>query len=97
MVCLILRYRSNSQTSNRLNTTPIPLAATPLCMVANIVLALSFGEVMFPHILLTELFVLINLYYIRYTIISSSLVECGAQTNSLALPPPLICLDIFST
>ena len=47
MECLILRYRSNSQTSNKLNTIAIPLAATPLCMVANIVLALSFGEVMF--------------------------------------------------
>lgn len=33
----------DSQTSNKLNTTPIPLAATPLCMVANIVLALSLG------------------------------------------------------
>lgn len=47
MECLILRYRSNSQTSNKLNTIAIPLAATSLCMVANIVLALSFGEVMF--------------------------------------------------
>lgn len=78
MAFLILLYRSNNQTSNKLNTIAIPLAATPLCMVANIVLDLSFGEVMFPQILLTLLFVLIKLYYIRYTIISSSFVECGA-------------------
>lgn len=32
-----------TQTSNKLNTIAIPLAATPLCMVANIVLVLSFG------------------------------------------------------
>ena len=51
MECLILRYRSNSQTSNKLNTIAIPLAATPLCMVANIVLALSFGEVINPRYL----------------------------------------------
>ena len=78
MECLILRYRSNSQTSNKLNTIVIPLAATPLCMVANIVLALSLGGVIFPQILLTSLSVLIKLYYIRYTIISTSLVEGGA-------------------
>ena len=29
--------------SNKLNTIAIPLAATPLCMVANIVLVLSLG------------------------------------------------------
>ena len=89
MECLILRYRSNSQTSNKLNTIAIPLAATSLCMVANIVLALSFGEVMFPHILLTSLSVFIKLHYIRYTGISSSLVECGTHVNRFALPPPL--------
>ena len=44
---------------------------------------------MFPHILLTSLSVLIKLHYIRYTGISSSLVECGTHVNRFALPPPL--------
>lgn len=76
-----------TQTSNKLNTIAIPLAATPLCMVANIVLALSLGGVIFPQILFTSLFVLMKLHYIRYTIVSSSLVDGGAHANSFALPP----------
>ena len=93
---LTFTERKDNQTSNKLNTIAIPLAATPLCMVANIVLVLSLGGVIFPQILFTSLTVLIKLYYIRYTIVSSSLVEGGAHTNSFALPP-LICLEIFST
>lgn len=77
-----------TQTSNKLNTIAIPLAATPLCMVANIVLVLSFGGIIFPQILFTSLSVLIKLYYIRHTIISFSLVEGGTHANSFALPPP---------
>ena len=40
---LTFTERKDNQTSNKLNTIAIPLAATPLCMVANIVLALSLG------------------------------------------------------
>ena len=76
-MALSFTERKDNQTSNKLNTIAIPLAATPLCMVANIVLALSLG-VIFPQILFTSLSVLIKLYYIRYTIISTSLVEGGA-------------------
>ena len=43
-MALSFTERKDNQTSNKLNTIAIPLAATPLCMVANIVLALSFGE-----------------------------------------------------
>ena len=85
-MALSFTERKDNQTSNKLNTIAIPLAATPLCMVANIVLALSLG-VIFPQILLTSLSVLIKLYYIGYTIISTSLVEGGAHTNSFALLP----------
>ena len=77
-MALSFTERKDNQTSNKLNTIAIPLAATPLCMVANIVLALSLGGVIFPQILFTSLSVLIKLYYIRYTIISTSLVEGGA-------------------
>lgn len=79
--------RKDNQTSNKLNTIAIPLAATPLCMVANIVLVLSLGGVIFPQILFISLSVLIKLHYIRYTIISSSLIEGGAHANGFALPP----------
>ena len=92
---LTFTERKDNQTSNKLNTIAIPLAATPLCMVATIVLALSLGGVIFPQILFTSLSVLIKLYYIRYTIVSSSLVEGGAHTNSFALPPPNLFGDIF--
>ena len=78
--------RKDNQTSNKLNTIAIPLAATPLCMVANIVLVLSLGGVIFPQILFISLSVLIKLHYIRYTIISS-LIEGGAHANGFALPP----------
>lgn len=74
---MFIEHKDN-QTSNKLNTIVIPLATTPLCMVANIVLALSLREVMFPQILLTPLFVLIKLHDIRYTIISSTFVKGGA-------------------
>lgn len=84
---LTFTERKDNQTSNKLNTIAIPLAATPLCMVANIVLVLPLGGVIFPQILFTSLSVLMKLYYIRYTIISSSLVEGGAHTNSFAVPP----------
>ena len=77
-MALTFTERKDNQASNKLNTIAIPLAATPLCMVANIVLVLSLGGVIFPQILLTSLSVLIKLYYIRYTIISTSLVEGGA-------------------
>ena len=77
-MALSFTERKDNQTSNKLNTIAIPLAATPLCMVANIVLVLSLGGVIFPQILFTSLSVLIKLYYIRYTIISTSLVEGGA-------------------
>ena len=40
-MALTFTERKDNQTSNKLNTIAIPLAATPLCMVANIVLALS--------------------------------------------------------
>ena len=76
-MALTFTERKDNQASNKLNTIAIPLAATPLCMVANIVLALSLW-VIFPQILFTSLSVLIKLYYIRYTIISTSLVEGGA-------------------
>ena len=36
--------------SNKLNTIVIPLAATPLCMVAHIVLALSLGVIFPPNL-----------------------------------------------
>ena len=42
-MALSFTERKDNQTSNKLNTIAIPLAATPLCMVANIVLALSLG------------------------------------------------------
>ena len=93
---LTFTERKDNQTSNKLNTIAIPLAATPLCMLANIVLVLSLGGVIFPQILFILLSVLIKLYYIRYTIISSTFVKGGAQANGFALPP-LICLVMFST
>ena len=77
-MALAFTERKDIQTSNKLNTIAIPLAATPLYMVANIVLVLSLGGVIFPQILFKSLSVLIKLYYIRYTIISTSLVEGGA-------------------
>ena len=40
-----------TQTSNKLNTIAIPLAATPLCMVANIVLVLSLGDNISPNLI----------------------------------------------
>ena len=40
---LMFTERKDNQTSNKLNTIAIPLVATPLCMVANIVLVLSLG------------------------------------------------------
>ena len=42
-MALSFTERKDNQTSNKLNTIAIPLAATPLCMVANIVLVLSLG------------------------------------------------------
>ena len=58
---LTFTERKDNQTSNKLNTIAIPLAATPLCMLANIVLALSLG-VIFPQILLTSLSVLLTYF-----------------------------------
>jgi hypothetical protein len=43
--------RKDNQTSNKLNTIAIPLAATPLCMVANIVLVLSLGGNIPPNLI----------------------------------------------
>ena len=42
---LTFTERKDNQTSNKLNTIAIPLAATPLCMLANIVLVLSWGNI----------------------------------------------------
>ena len=44
-MALSFTERKDNQTSNKLNTIAIPLAATPLCMVANIVLVLSWGNI----------------------------------------------------
>ena len=44
-MALSFTERKDNQTSNKLNTIVIPLAATPLCMVANIVLVLSWGNI----------------------------------------------------
>lgn len=48
---LTFTERKDNQTSNKLNTIAIPLAATPLCMVANIVLALSLGGNIPPNLI----------------------------------------------
>ncbi len=77
------------------NTTTISLAATPLCMVANIALDLSFGDVIFPQIFPMSLSVLINIANISHTIVSATFVDGRTQANRLILPPR-ICLDIFS-
>ena len=49
-MALSFTERKDNQTSNKLKTIVIPLAATPLCMVANIVLVLSLGNIS-PHLI----------------------------------------------
>ena len=50
-MALSFTERKDNQTSNKLNTIAIPLAATPLCMVANIVLVLSLGGNISPNLI----------------------------------------------
>ena len=50
-MALSFTERKDNQTSNKLNTIVIPLAATPLCMVANIVLVLSLGGNISPNLI----------------------------------------------
>ena len=92
---LTFTERKDIQTSNKLNTIAIPLAATPLCMVANIVLALSFGGGNIPP----------NLIYITisshktllYTLHYCFLLPCrGWRTyKQLCFAPPNLFGDIF--
>lgn len=87
--------RKDNQTSNKLNTIAIPLAATPLCMVANIVLALSLGGNISPNLI----YITISshktpLYTLHYYFL---LPYRGWRTCKRLCFAPLICLDIFST
>ena len=50
-MALSFTERKDNQTSNKLNTIAIPLAATPLCIVANIVLVLSLGGNISPNLI----------------------------------------------
>ena len=50
-MALSFTERKDNQASNKLNTIAIPLAATPLCMVANIVLVLSWGGNISPNLI----------------------------------------------
>lgn len=93
---LTFTERKDNQTSNKLNTIAIPLAATPLCMVANIVLVLPLGGGNIPP----------NLIYITisshetllYTLHYYFLLPCrGWRTYKQLCCTLLICLEIFST
>ena len=77
------------------NTTTIPLAATPLCMVANIALDLPFGDVIFPQIFPISFSVLIEIANVSYTIVSATFVDGRTQANRLILPPPNLFRYIF--
>ena len=93
---LTFTERKDNQTSNKLNTIAIPLAATPLCMLANIVLVLSLGGGNIPP----------NLIYttisshktLLYTLHYYFLHLCkGRRIGKWLCFAPLICLEIFST
>ena len=93
---LTFTERKDNQTSNKLNTIAIPLAATPLCMLANIVLVLSLGGGNIPP----------NLIYttisshktLLYTLHYYFLHLCkGRRIGKWLCFAPLICLVMFST
>ena len=84
--------------SNNLNTIAIPLAATPLCMVANIVLVLSLGGG--GNIPPNLIYITISSHKTPlYTLHYYFLLPCrGWRIDKwLCFAPPLICLEIFST
>ena len=92
---LTFTERKDNQTSNKLNTIAIPLAATPLCMVANIVLVLSLGGGNIPP----------NLIYITigshktslYTLHYYFLLLCRVWRidKQLCFAPPNLFGDVF--
>lgn len=91
---LTFTERKDNQTSNKLNTIAIPLAATPLCMVANIVLALSLGGDIPPNLI----YITISSHEtLLYTLHYCFLRPCrGLHTYKQLCFAPLICIVHFS-
>ena len=96
-MALSFTERKNNQTSNKLNTMAIPLAATPLCMVANIVLVLSLGG---GNISPNLIYITVSSHKtLLYTLHYYFLHLCKGRRIGkwLCFAPPLICLVMFST
>lgn len=91
---LTFTERKDNQTSNKLNTIAIPLAATPLCMVANIVLVLSLGGNIPPNLI----YITIGSHKTSlYTLHYYFLLLCRVwRIDKQLCFAPLICLEMFS-
>ena len=93
-MALTFTERKDNQTSNKLNTIAIPLAATPLCMVANIVLVLSWGNISPNLIYITVSSHKTLLYTLHYYFLH---LCKGRRIGKGLCFAPLICLVMFST